>query len=146
MFKHASEGEVVESKKVVAATKEVEKSMAQSAPSVTLAKDVSPAALRDLLEKNLKWSQIIYEQNRKINRKLFWTAFAGWLRVLILVIPFVIAFYLLPPLLRQMQNQYKELLPLQSLSGSTSSTIQDFLKVLPLGPDQQAQIKSILNK
>ncbi len=31
-------------------------------------KDTSPHALRELLEKNLKWSHLIFEQNRRILR------------------------------------------------------------------------------
>jgi hypothetical protein len=52
-------------------------------PQNPVVKDTSPLALRELIEKNLKWSQILYEQNRRINRKLFWTAVARWIQLLV---------------------------------------------------------------
>lgn len=52
-------------------------------PNSQSVKDVSPLALRELMEKNLKWSQILYEQNRRINRKLFWAAVARWIQLLV---------------------------------------------------------------
>lgn len=52
-------------------------------PQTQVVKDVSPLALRELIEKNLKWSQILYEQNRRINRKLLWMVVARWVQVLI---------------------------------------------------------------
>jgi hypothetical protein len=33
-------------------------------------KDTSPHALRELLEKNSKWSHLIYEQNKRTNKKM----------------------------------------------------------------------------
>lgn len=60
-----------------------------------------------LLEKNLKWSQIIYEQNRRINNKLLWAAIASWLRFLLIAVPLILAFLYLPPILRQVWSQYQ---------------------------------------
>lgn len=54
-------------------------------PGAQPVKDVSPLALRELIEKNLKWSQILYEQNRRINRKLLWMLVARWLQILIVL-------------------------------------------------------------
>ncbi|MBI2444254.1 MAG: hypothetical protein HYV42_03375 [Candidatus Magasanikbacteria bacterium] len=58
-------------------------------------------AVHDLLEKNLKWSQIIYEQNRKISRRLTWLAVGSWLRLLILLTPIILGLIFLPPLVRK---------------------------------------------
>lgn len=112
------------------------------APEVVVAepakpeKDVSPLALRELLEKNLKWSQIIYEQNRKINSKLFWTAFANWVRLIILVGSFAAAAYFLPPLLGNVLNQYNSIMG--GITGITDSSskikgtnAEDLCKLLP---------------
>ena len=48
-------------------------------------------SLKELIEKNLKWSQIIYEQNRKLNGKLLWMAVSSWLKIFIILIPLVAA-------------------------------------------------------
>src|SRR6266545_1099938 len=72
-------------------------------PVEAVKKDVSPEALRELLEKNLKWSQIIYEQTRKINSKLFWKTVWGWLLFLIFfVIPTALSIWYLPTLIRNL--------------------------------------------
>jgi hypothetical protein len=148
MFKHMSDTAEAGSQKTAEAPKESGQSTLDTGAPATLVKDVSPAALRELLEKNLKWSQIIYEQNRRINSKLFWTAVASWVRILVIVVPLILAYYFLTPMLNQMLKQYNDLLPLATMgsSQSSSSTIQDLLKVLPLGADQQAKLKAILNK
>ncbi len=107
-------------------------------------KDVSPEALRELLEKNLKWSQIIYEQNRKINSKLFWTAFANWLRLLILIGTFAAAAWFLPPLIRDLLDQYQSLFSSLGLTGQNTNSVNDVLKILPLSPEQENIVKSII--
>lgn len=110
-------------------------------------KEATVSDLRELLEKNLKWSQIIYEQNRKINSKLFWTAVANWIRVLLIAVPLILAVIFLPPLLKKALSGYSEL-----LGGGTGtsekkinpSTIEQFLKMLPLNSIQEEQIKAML--
>jgi len=109
-------------------------------------KDTSPSALRELLEKNLKWSQIIYEQNRKINSKLFWYAFAGWIRVFIIIVPLVLAAIYLPPYVSQIWGQYQNLLGQTNIlsNGVSSNTLEKFLQLLPLDVAKQEQVKTIL--
>lgn len=110
-------------------------------------KEATISDLRELLEKNLKWSQIIYEQNRKINSKLFWTAVSNWIRILLIVIPLILAVIFLPPLLKKALSGYSELLG--GVTGTSekkinSSTIEQFLKMLPLNSIQEEQIKAML--
>ncbi len=109
-------------------------------------KDASPEALRELLEKNLKWSQIIYEQNRRINSKLFWQALAGWLRLLIILVPIVLAVIFLPPILNDVWKQYQGLLGQVSdiPKDYSSPSLEKLLKLLPLDPAKQEQLKTIL--
>ncbi len=120
------------------------------APVEIVQKDVSPEALRELLEKNLKWSQIIYEQTRKINSKLFWKSVWGWVVFFVLVVaPTALAIWYLPPLLRELENKYQ---PLFSLIGSGSATttsgskgsVDDILKLLPHTDEQKASLKAML--
>lgn len=115
-------------------------------PLAKTSKEATPEALRDLLEKNLKWSQIIYEQNRRINRKMFWYAFAGWLRLLVIVVPLVLAVVFLPPFIRQAWEQYQGLIgQVSSAPGDISpSSLEKLLKLLPINSAQQEQLKTIL--
>jgi len=99
--------------------------------------------IKALLEKNLKWSQIIYEQNRKINSKLMWTAIASWLRTLLIVVPIILALWFLPSLFKSLQNTYGSLLGGQT-TPIQSNSIDQLLKVLPLDPAKQEQLKVLL--
>jgi len=102
---------------------------------------------KELLEKNLKWSQIIYEQNRKINRKLVWAAVAGWLRLLIILVPLALALLYMPPILKQVWGQYASLNSvLDTNSTSTvksSNTLNSLMKILNLTPKQQEQVNNL---
>ncbi|MDO8499304.1 MAG: hypothetical protein Q7S66_01440 [bacterium] len=108
-------------------------------------KDASPEALRALLEKNLKWSQIIYEQNRKINRKLFWYDFMGWLRLLVVAVPLIFALIYLPPIIKNLLQKYNSILqPGAGSQTAETGSLANILKLLPLSPVQQEQLKQIL--
>lgn len=152
--KSAEKEEKAEKKEIKpVVTEEKPKSAAPAVPplqSATPPKDVSPEALRELLEKNLKWSQIIYEQNRKINSKLFWTAFASWVRLTILVGAFAVAAWYLPPLVGSMIQRYNELLSdptallKGSVGGSDGDVSADLCNFLP--PNLQESCKAITSK
>ena len=113
-------------------------------------KDVSPEALRELLEKNLKWSQIIYEQTRKINSKLFWKSVWGWVMFLIfVVVPTALSIWYLPSLLRGLESKYQPLLSLMGSGGATSTvnnkgSVDEILKLLPVSDEQKANLKAML--
>jgi hypothetical protein len=106
-------------------------------------KDVSPAALRELLEKNLKWAQIIYEQNRRINTKLVWAAVAGWLRLFLILIPLILGVLFLPEVIKTVRSKYSFLFaPLPSPVSTPS--VDDFLKTLHLDAAQKEQLKTLI--
>lgn len=114
--------------------------------------EASLESVQELLEKNLKWSQIIYEQNRRINHKLMWSAVANWLRLLVIVIPIVLGILFLPPLVKQLMNSYSGLLNTAGgiKSGKPGSTqvspasLENILQLLPLDAAQKAQLKTML--
>ncbi len=66
--------------------------------------------LQELIEKNIKWSQVIYEQNRKIKRRMGWMLFGSYLRLAIIIIPLLLAIYYLPPIVENFWEQYGNLL------------------------------------
>lgn len=161
LFKHGKEldakmtTEKEQKKPVESPKKDEDKVVAEVAPlqANTPVKDVSPEALRDLLEKNLKWSQIIYEQNRKINSKLFWTAFANWTRLVIMLAAFAAAAWYLPPIVGGMIQRYNDILadPTSLLKGSSkgdqsnvNSNTEDICNLLP--PNLQEGCKAITTK
>ena len=101
--------------------------------------------IKELLEKNLKWSQIIYEQNRKINNKLMWSAIGSWFRIFLIVVPLIFAIWFLPPIIQGLQSTYGSLLGGGATSSkSNSNSIDQLLKMLPLDPAKQEQLKALL--
>jgi len=107
--------------------------------------DKPEASLKELIEKNLKWSQIIYEQNRKINNKLLWSAIANWLRVLLILVPLVLAVLFLGPLFKNTFAQYSDLLGNTPAKDDTQqNSLDNILKLFNLDPAKQEQLKALL--
>lgn len=103
--------------------------------------------LRELVEKNLKWSQIIYEQNRKINNKLLWSAVFSWVKLIIIVAPIVWAIIYLQPMLKGVWAQYKELLgAIPAVKGTPTNlnSLDSVLQLFNLDPAKQEQLKALL--
>jgi hypothetical protein len=102
--------------------------------------------VKDLLEKNLKWSQIIYEQNRKINHKLMWAAVAGWLRLILILAPLVLALLYLPPIAKSLWSNFDTLTGYTQGTGNLnkSESLEKLLKVFNLNSQQKEQLKTIL--
>jgi hypothetical protein len=109
---------------------------------------VADDSLHELLEKNLKWSQIIYEQNRKINHKLMWSAIASWLRLLIILVPLIAALIYLPSLLKGLLDQYGKIFgfaePIKT--GINANTLDGMFDNLSLSESQIEQIKTLIGK
>lgn len=103
-----------------------------------------PPDLRELIEKNLKWSQIIYEQNRKINNKLLWASIFGWFKIILIVAPLILAYIYLQPMLKGVLKQYGSLFGLEQQSGTKPASIESLLNMFNLDPAKQEQLKALL--
>jgi hypothetical protein len=58
-----------------------------------------------LVEKNIQWTQIIYEQNKKIQRRLTFLVIGNYIRLLLVFIPIIIGIlYLLPFFGQEMES------------------------------------------
>jgi len=150
MFRHKSPiNQTAENKKVVEETDVIPAELpVNSENKMTLKSETSKtesATIKELLEKNLKWSQIIYEQNRKINNKLMWSAVASWLRTFLILIPLILAILFLPAFIRGLQDTYGSLLGNKTTSVTPNiNSIEQLLKILPLDPAKQEQLKMLL--
>ena len=105
--------------------------------------------LRELMEKNLKWSQIIYEQNRRINSKLFWTAFASWFKIIIFAATLAVGIFYLSPFVKQSIQLYNSIVGKQSalhINEPKPASIDDIIKLLPIDAAQREQIKQLFTK
>ncbi|MBI2037861.1 MAG: hypothetical protein HYT15_02930 [Candidatus Magasanikbacteria bacterium] len=119
---------------------------ADSAVVLDKNKTISPvqpeASLKELIEKNLKWSQIIYEQNRKINNKLLWIAIGGWVKILLILLPLIAAILFLPPLLADFWSGYSDLLG--NANSTSTPSFDTVIKLFNLDPARQEQLKALL--
>ncbi len=104
----------------------------------------SNATVKELLEKNLKWSQIIYEQNRKINNKLLWTAIGSWIKVFLILIPLILAGIIIAPMAKNLSTMYTDLLSGGGANTNSADSLNQMMKLLPLNSAQQEQLKAIL--
>lgn len=75
-------------------------------------------SLKELIEKNIKWSQVIYEQNRKLKRRLTWMAIGSYLRLAILVVPIILGIIYLPAILEDVMGQYQSILGATGAAGN----------------------------
>ncbi|MBP6859297.1 MAG: hypothetical protein KBC69_01580 [Candidatus Magasanikbacteria bacterium] len=146
MFRHTNNPDEAEVKKNEQEKEHAPSSAGATAHNKSSEQGTSDASLKGLIEKNLKWSQIIYEQNRKINNKLLWTAIASWVRTGLILVPLVLGILFLPPLLKGVWSQYGELLGVSggSTQTSTSPSFDALIKFFNLDPAKQEQIKALL--
>ena len=127
MFRHKKKLKKPEDEK-----KEVEEVDVKKVPETAGGDNV-----KDLLEKNLKWSQIIYEQNRKINNKLLWSAIASWLRLFLILAPLVLAILFLPPILKEVWTRFDDISGLISTDNKEqSSSLNNLIKMFNLSSQE----------
>ena len=107
--------------------------------------------IKKLLEKNLEYSREIYQQTKYIKNYVFWAQVAGVLKILLIVVPIILGIIYLPPLLKGVFDQYKDILgveagtgnPIESLlKGGTGSLDLNSIDINKLPP----QVKALLNK
>lgn len=101
-----------------------------------------PADLKSLVEKNIKWSQVIYEQNRKIKRRLDLIIWGGVLKWLLILLPLVLALIYLPPLFKDLMGQYGTLL--KGVGGAGNSGLGGIDLSQVIGNLSQEQINGIM--
>ena len=138
MFRHKTSEEPVVAGTAVDLSAESDKIVKKEVPAIEL------PGLRELIEKNLKWSQIIYEQNRKINNKLLWASVFGWFKIILVVAPLIFAFIYLQPLLGGVLKQYGSLLGLDQQTETKPASVNSLLQMFNLDPAKQEQLKALL--
>jgi len=66
--------------------------------------------LKILIKKNIQWSEVLYERQKKIQRKLTIMSLFGYLRLAVILIPLVLGIIYLPPLVTKFWDQYQSVL------------------------------------
>ncbi|MBI2989815.1 MAG: hypothetical protein HYY51_01325 [Candidatus Magasanikbacteria bacterium] len=87
-------------------------------------------SLRELVEKNIKWSELIYQQNKKIKRRLTVIAVGDYIKLCLFLAPFILGAIYLPPLIREFTKTYSQFVGSSSAGlplGDIGSIIEQFL-------------------
>ncbi|MEA3464067.1 MAG: hypothetical protein U9R14_03270 [Patescibacteria group bacterium] len=81
--------------------------------------------VKKLIEENLKLTGEIYKMTKSIKSFILWQRIFGALKILIIVVPIVIGIIYLPPLIKDLINQYQSIL---GLGGGEAGSMLDLLK------------------
>jgi hypothetical protein len=107
--------------------------------------------IKKLLEQNLELTKEIYSMTRKIKGYITFQKFMSLVYILLIVVPIVLSIIYLPPLLKGVFDQYKDVLGLPSgsnssiqglLNGASSNLNLNNVDINNLPP----QVKALLNK
>lgn len=105
--------------------------------------------VQEMLEKNLKWSQIIYEQNRRIIRRLTISAVAAWVKWFLIIAVLIWGAWYGWPIVKKVNQQYESIVgQFQAVStdkNDETSALQKILNLLNLNQQQTEQLKAMNN-
>jgi len=79
--------------------------------------------IKKLLEQNLEMTKEIYAMTRKIKGYITFQKFISVIYLLLIVVPIVLSIIYLPPLLKGVFDQYKDVLGIQSGSNNSISSL-----------------------
>jgi len=105
--------------------------------------------MQEMLEKNLKWSQIIYEQNRRIIRRLTLSAVVAWVKWLFIIAVLIWGAWYGWPIVKKVNQQYESIVgQFQAVTtgkNDETSALQKILNLLNLNEQQAEQLKAMNN-
>lgn len=70
---------------------------------------------KKLLQENLKVSKAILKITEKTRRYIFWSQVASWFKLLLIIVPIILAVLYLPSLIESWQAQIQDILPFGSV-------------------------------
>lgn len=111
--------------------KKTSKSLSPEKPEPKL-KDKS-TDMKSLLEKNIKWSQVIFQQNKKIKRRLTMLVVGNYLRLFLILAPIIIGIIYLVPFVSDIIGEYRNILSLIGSGTFDNKTISEILQGLSNG-------------
>lgn len=102
------------------------------------AKSDSAESLESMVKKSIELSETIHGQNRKILRRMTMMTVASYLRLLLFVVPIILAAIYLPPLIEEYMIFFKEAIG----SGEGAAEFNEILSQFS-GEDVQSILKQI---
>ena len=97
--------------------------------------------LKELVEKNIKWSQVIYNQNKKIKHRLTMMVIGNYVRLLLILAPIILGIIFLPALFDQYMSYFSTL-----LGGESGMTLYDLGSLLKGSNLDNGQVQGIINQ
>lgn len=99
--------------------------------------------MRRELRKSLAWSQIIHQQNKRIQHRLTMMTLGNYIRLLILLSPLIIAAIYLPPILRRAVEFYDTVMTTTTNAIPTRSleTVRQWLQSASPSPTSSPEKK-----
>ncbi len=106
-----------------------------TAPDLELSDEPTPdmsvanshESLKELIEKNIKWSQVVYNQNKGIKRRLTMMVLGSYIRLFLILTPIVLGIIYLPPFVADLQNKFESAIGDASGSATISELLQQFI-------------------
>ena len=77
--------------------------------------------IKKLLQENLSYAKATYEAAEKTRRYILWGQVLGFIKLAIVIVPMVIAYYFLQPYLKTALSTYQDLLGMPASQGSQNS-------------------------
>lgn len=71
---------------------------------------VAKTELRDMMEKNLKMTEEMHAMMKKMDKFIFWSKVSSLLKFVIIILPLILSYFLLSPMLKSAFTQYQDLL------------------------------------
>lgn len=96
--------------------------------------------LKELIEKNIKWSQVIYNQNKKIKRRLTMMVIGSYIRLALILTPIILGIIFLPPLVDQYMSQFGNIL------GGGTTSLYDIGSLLQNANLDSSQVQELINQ
>ena len=85
--------------------------------------------LEVLIRQNIQWSEVVRQDTKRIKRRLSLMVLGNWVRLIIILTPFILAAIFIPPYYRQAKEWYEHNIqtPQQKMQGN----VDRFLQFLP---------------
>lgn len=102
--------------------------------------------IKKLLEQNLEYSKETYRLTKKIKSYITFQKVMSVIYILLIVVPIILSIVFLPPLLKGVFDQYKDILGVEGQSGSIFDVLKGSGGNIDLKNIDPAEAKKLLNK
>ena len=96
-------------------------------PTADMSITTSHDSLKELIEKNIKWSQVVYHQNKAIKHRLTIMVLGGYIRLALILTPIILGIIYLPPFVSDIKIRYESVMSNLGSDSDISDILQQFL-------------------